>query len=188
MTSFKSVAACVGLLASVAACGPDRQPGPEQTPAVAMQQLSPTMPGAQLPPEVLAQLKEQYPVLRETPAPEPQPHGDAVPDEVPERLRKALPERVLQAVTGNATFYADKFEGRRTASGIPFRQNQMVAAHRAFPFGTLLRVTNLHNERAVNVRVVDRGPFASPKKAAKPIIDLSRRAAEQLGYVDAGRA
>jgi rare lipoprotein A len=95
---------------------------------------------------------------------------------------------VLQAVTGGATFYADKFEGGRTASGILFRQHQMVAAHRAFPFGTLLRVTTLRNDRSVNVRVVDRGHFASPKKAERPIIDLSKRAAEQLGYVGAGRA
>ncbi len=167
----KKIIACLVLsLGAAAACAPDR----------------PT--AAELPPEVIAQLAQEYPVLRSEPAPEPQPNGDADPVAVPQRVQEALPERVLQAVTGGATFYADKFEGRRTASGIPFRQHQMVAAHRAFPFGTLLRVTNLRNDRSVNVRVVDRGPFASPKKAERPIIDLSKRAAEQLGYVEAGRA
>jgi rare lipoprotein A len=95
---------------------------------------------------------------------------------------------VLQTVTGEATYYADIFEGRRTASGIPFRQNQMVAAHRGFPFGTLLRVTNLGNSKTVNVRVVDRGPFGNGAEGRATIIDLSRRAAAQLGFADAGRA
>jgi rare lipoprotein A len=95
---------------------------------------------------------------------------------------------VLETVRGEATFYANTFEGRRTASGIPFRQNQLVAAHRAYPFGTLLRVTNLRNDRSVNVRVVDRGPHGATAHARNTIIDLSRRAAERLGYISAGRA
>jgi rare lipoprotein A len=135
--------------------------------------------------EEIAALRAQFPRLGETPLPEPQPNGDARPDRVPERVAEALPEPVLEEVTGGATFYADYFEGRRTASGIPFRQNQMVAAHRAYPFGTLLRVTNLRNDRSVNVKVVDRGPFGAA--ARRPIIDLSRRAAQQLGFIDAGR-
>jgi rare lipoprotein A len=117
--------------------------------------------------EEIAALEEQYPRLGEEPLPPPEPNG----------------EPVLEEVRGEATFYADKFEGRRTASGIPFRQNQLVAAHRDFPFGTVLRVTNTRNDRAVNVRVVDRGPFG----AEQTIIDLSRRAAQQLGYIEAGR-
>lgn len=127
-------------------------------------------------------------MLSKTPAPPPKPSADASPADVPERVREALPPRVLERVTGGATFYADKFEGRRTASGIPFRQNQMVAAHRAYPFGTLLRVTNLANDRTVNVRVVDRGPFGGAANARRTMLDLSRRAATQLGYTDEGRA
>lgn len=92
-----------------------------------------------------------------------------------------------ETVMGDATFYADRFEGRRTASGIPFRNDQMVAAHRAFPFGTILRVTNLANDRSVNVRVVDRGPFGGSAAARRTIIDLSRRAAEELNYIGQGR-
>ncbi len=143
------------LLAVMAACAPDREPEPEIA---------------------LEELKAEYPRLGTEPLPEPEPNDDANLDEVP--------EEVLETVTGEATFYADKFEGRRTASGIPFRQNQMVAAHRGFPFGTVLRVTNTRNDRSVNVRVVDRGPFSTERT----IIDLSRRAAQELGYIQAGRA
>lgn len=142
---------------------------------------------AYLPDEVLDSLRERFPVLGQERAPEPRPRQGASPEDVPARVRSAVGERVLQAATGGATYYADKFEGRRTASGIPFRQNQMVAAHRSFPFGTLLRVTNLGNDRSVNVRVVDRGPFGG-SSAGAPMIDLSRRAATELGYISAGRA
>jgi rare lipoprotein A len=107
---------------------------------------------------------------------------------LPQRVRETLPPRVLESVRGEATFYANTFEGRRTASGIPFRQYQLVAAHRAYPFGTLLRVTNLRNDRSVNVRVVDRGPHGAPARARNTNIDLSRRAADRLGYISAGRA
>lgn len=137
--------------------------------------------------ELIERLASRYPVLRRDTAPEPQPSPDARPEEIPQRLRATLPGRVLQQVTGEATFYASTFEGRRTASGIPFRQHQLVAAHRAYPFGTLLRVTNLRNDRSVNVRVVDRGPFGAVAAARRTIIDLSRRAAQDLGYIQAGR-
>jgi rare lipoprotein A len=137
-----------------------------------------------LPPEVLAQLEAEYPRLGETPLPQPQPNGHADPANAPANL----PAEVLERVTGEATFYADRFEGRRTASGVPFRQNQMVAAHRAYPFGTLLRVTNTRNNRSVNVRVVDRGPFGSSERARRTVIDVSARAAGELGFIDAGRA
>lgn len=139
----------------------------------------------QLNDEQIAELTEKYPVLREDSAPEPEPSPDAV-KAIPASMR-SLPDRVLETVRGEATFYADKFEGRRTASGIPFRQNQMVAAHRLYPFGTLLRVTNTRNDRSVNVRVVDRGPFGKRAAQRNTIIDLSRRAASQLGYIEAGR-
>lgn len=108
-------------------------------------------------------------------------------DTLPAPVRKALPPPVLETVTGEATFYADVFEGRTTASGTTFRQSELVAAHRAFPFGTVLRVTNLRNDRQVQVRVVDRGPFGARAEARNTIIDLSRSAAEALGFVRAGR-
>jgi rare lipoprotein A len=138
--------------------------------------------------EQLQELQSRYPTLREEPAAEPRPGNGARPSEIPEQVMNAVPGKALRSVTGDATFYADRFEGRRTASGVPFRQNQLVAAHRAYPFGTLLRVTNLGNNRTVNVRVVDRGPFGAGTRAERTVIDLSRRAAQQLGYIDAGRA
>jgi rare lipoprotein A len=164
----------------MSACAPESEPVVEMDP-VAVQQQG-------LSPDMINQLKSQYPVLREERAPEPQPSPDAQPDDVPARLQQVASGPVLQTATGGATFYANKFEGRRTASGIPFRQNQLVAAHRSFPFGTVLRVTNLRNDRSVNVRVVDRGPFGSQANRQRTMIDLSRRAANQLGFVDAGRA
>ncbi|HEV2150616.1 MAG TPA: septal ring lytic transglycosylase RlpA family protein [Longimicrobiaceae bacterium] len=190
MNATKTATACLALLAAAAtACTPDRAPeAPADAGQVAVQPAQAPASQMALSPETIDRLKQEYAVLRETPAPEPRPSADANPEEVPKRLRERLPERVLRTVSGEATFYADAFEGRRTASGIPFRQNQMVAAHRAFPFGTLLRVTNLRNDRSVNVRVVDRGPHGARAASRGTIIDLSRRAAESLNYTAAGRA
>lgn len=95
---------------------------------------------------------------------------------------------VLETEQGEASFYADILDRQRTASGEPLDQNELVAAHRRFPFGTILRVTNLENGRQVHVRVIDRGPFGAPTTGAERIIDLSRRAAEELGIVAAGQA
>lgn len=83
----------------------------------------------------------------------------------------------LATAQGQASFYSDRFEGRRTASGATFSHDELVAAHRRYPFGTLLRVTNRNNDRSVRVTVVDRGPYAAPST----IIDLSRSAATQIG-------
>ncbi len=104
-----------------------------------------------------------------------------VVDEVAERLHG------FEVLRGEATYYADRFEGRRTASGIRFRQSEPYAAHRTLPFGSVVRVTNERNGRSVVVRVVDRGPWGPAAKRRNTIIDLSRSAAEQLGYVRAGR-
>ena len=100
-----------------------------------------------------------------------------------DRVIVGRPEpRPLEVVTGEASYYARKFEGRRTASGVPFRNAAMVAAHRHYPFGTVLRVTNTSNQRSVEVTVVDRGPFGRQAR----ILDLSRAAAEQLDYIREG--
>jgi len=85
--------------------------------------------------------------------------------------------------TGKGSFYADKFQGRSTASGEKFDQHKMTAAHRTLPFGTKVKVTNLANGRSVNVTINDRGPFAPGR-----IIDVSKKAARKLGMVDAGVA
>jgi len=94
--------------------------------------------------------------------------------------------RVLETREGLASFYGEAFQGRTTASGRPFDMNEMVAAHPRYAFGTLLRVTNLTNGQSVNVRVQDRGP-AQRAQSAGVIIDVSRGAAEALGFVRQGR-
>jgi rare lipoprotein A len=83
---------------------------------------------------------------------------------------------------GLAVYYADKFQGKKTANGEIFDQQKLTAAHRALPFGTVVRVTNLANRRSVQVRINDRGPFGSRRR----IIDLTRKAAERLDMISAG--
>lgn len=95
--------------------------------------------------------------------------------------------RILETREGLASYYGKEFHGKTTASGIRFDMNAMVAAHPSYPFGTRLRVTNLANGRSVSVRILDRGP-ASRLRADGVVIDLSRRAAEVLGFVQEGRA
>src|SRR5688572_11222967 len=113
------------------------------------------------------------------------PASPAAPAAASPTLPAAPTERVaLETVTGEASYYARRFEGRRTASGVPFRNADMVAAHRRYPFGTVLRVTNASNERSVEVTVVDRGPYGSSVR----ILDLSRAAAERLDYIEEGLA
>ncbi len=89
--------------------------------------------------------------------------------------KDTLPERYgkLSAFKkgAHASYYADKFHGRRTASGAIFDMNKYTAAHKKFPFGTKLRVTNEANGKSVIVEVIDRGPFVRSRE-----IDLSKKA------------
>ncbi|MBF7054297.1 septal ring lytic transglycosylase RlpA family protein [Halomonas sp. KAO] len=84
---------------------------------------------------------------------------------------------------GYASFYADKFQGRTTASGVPFDQNRLTAAHRHLPFGTEVEVERPDTGQKVTVVINDRGPFVRGR-----IIDLSKRAARKLGLLDRGVA
>ncbi len=96
---------------------------------------------------------------------------------------------VLQACAGHgipteegiASWYGERFHGRKTASGEPFDMKALTAAHPTLPFGTIVRVTNTRNRRTVDVRINDRGPYAKGR-----IIDLSYAAAKQLEMIDAG--
>ena len=87
------------------------------------------------------------------------------------------------AATGTATYYADHFEGRTTANSETFVQDRLTAAHNSLPFGTRVRVTNLTNGRSVVVRVNDR-----MGRNNRTLIDLSKRAAGELGFLRDGRA
>jgi rare lipoprotein A len=85
--------------------------------------------------------------------------------------------------TGIASWYGPKFHGKPTANGEVFDQNLITAAHRTLPLPSAVRVTNLENGRAIQLRVNDRGPFARGR-----IIDLSRRSAQLLGFEENGTA
>ena len=91
--------------------------------------------------------------------------------------------KVLLTVEGVASYYSQGFNGKETASGEIFNKNAFTAAHREFPFGTLLRVTNLSNGKSVEVTVNDRGPFKKDR-----IIDLSEAAARVIGMIQTGTA
>lgn len=86
-----------------------------------------------------------------------------------------------QTQTGKASYYSKKWTGRRTASGHRIHHDSMTCAHRTYPYGTLLRVTNQKNGRQVVVRVTDRGPFGRGR-----IVDLSWGAAKAIGMLSAG--
>lgn len=73
--------------------------------------------------------------------------------------------------SAHASYYADKFQGKKTASGKIFDMNKLTAAHKKFPFGTKIKVTNEANGKSVIVEVIDRGPFVKSRE-----IDLSRKA------------
>ena len=84
---------------------------------------------------------------------------------------------------GVASWYGPKFHGRQTANGAIFDMNKVSAAHRTLPMPSMVRVTNLENGRSLKVKVNDRGPYAHGR-----IIDLSRRAAQLLGFETKGTA
>jgi rare lipoprotein A (peptidoglycan hydrolase) len=90
---------------------------------------------------------------------------------------------VSNQMRGVASWYGNQFNHRRTASGVRFNTQAMMAAHRTLPFGTKVRVTNLSNHRSCVVEITDRGPYAHGR-----IIDLSYAAAHQLGMAKAGTA
>ncbi|MFY7651100.1 MAG: septal ring lytic transglycosylase RlpA family protein [Chitinophagaceae bacterium] len=87
----------------------------------------------------------------------------------------------VKTQTGMASFYADKFIGRPTASGEKYDAKKLTAAHKTLPFGTIVQVTNLRNNKTVTVRINDRGPFVAGR-----IIDLSKAAAEAIDMVKMG--
>ena len=94
---------------------------------------------------------------------------------------KAKPKKATRVFYGQASFYSNKFNGRRTANGETFDQKKFTCACNVLPLGTLIKITNLRNKRTVIVKVNDR---IHPKM--KRIVDLSRSAAQKLGYISSG--
>jgi rare lipoprotein A len=87
------------------------------------------------------------------------------------------------AEEGIANFYSDKFQGKKTASGEVYDKNGLTASHKKHPFGSKVKVTNVENGKSVVVTVTDRMARKNPA-----VIDVTRRAAEELGFVKAGKA
>jgi rare lipoprotein A len=84
---------------------------------------------------------------------------------------------------GIASYYGNEFHGRKTANGERYDKNDLSAAHRTLPFGTMVRVRNLANDRSVVVRINDRGPWKETR-----VMDVSFAAAEALGMTRSGTA
>lgn len=91
--------------------------------------------------------------------------------------------KALLTLEGVASYYAHDFHGKLTSNGETFNMNDITAAHRTFPFGTKIRVTNLNNNKSVIVRVNDRGPYVDGR-----IIDLSLGAAKEIDLIQTGTA
>ena len=86
-----------------------------------------------------------------------------------------------QVQEGKASYYADSFQGKKTASGALYDKGALTAAHRTLPFGTKVRVTYLKTKKSVVVEINDRGPYAKGR-----IIDLSTAAARKIGLIKRG--
>lgn len=99
------------------------------------------------------------------------------------RVALAAPPVAGAVEAGVASWYGRPYHGRPSASGEIYDMDQLTAAHRTLPFGTLVRVRSLDNERSVQVRINDRGPFVEGR-----IIDLSRAAARDLRMIGPGTA
>lgn len=86
-------------------------------------------------------------------------------------------------LVGQASWYGKKYHGRLTASGERYNMRAYTAAHKTLPFGTIVRVTNTANNKTVDVKINDRGPFAKGR-----VIDLSHKSFEQIGNIKKGLA
>lgn len=99
------------------------------------------------------------------------------------KVKAGKPAPIGSRETGIASWYGDPYHGRRAANGEIYDMERLTAAHRTLPFGTWVRVKNLSNERTVDVRIQDRGPFVHHR-----IIDLSRAAAREIEILGPGTA
>ncbi len=86
-------------------------------------------------------------------------------------------------ISGISSYYGKKFHGRKTANGEVFNMYDLTAAHKTLPFGTIIEVENISNNKKVTVRINDRGPFVRNR-----ILDLSYAAAKKIGMIQSGTA
>jgi rare lipoprotein A len=99
----------------------------------------------------------------------------------PVKTEQKVPEKSARILYGQASFYASKFEGRKTANGEIFRHEKLTAACNSLPLGTWIKVTNLQNGKSVVVKTNDR---LHPK--TKRLVDLTHTAAQKLGFIKSG--
>jgi rare lipoprotein A len=90
---------------------------------------------------------------------------------------------LAETTTGVCSYYSRSHNGHITAGGEKFDSNALTAAHRKYPMGTKLKVTNLDNDKSVVVKVNDRGPFVKGRE-----LSVTRRAAQELGFIKQGTA
>jgi rare lipoprotein A len=102
-------------------------------------------------------------------------------EQQPQQAKPSETSQVVKVEYGKASYYADKFQGKPTASGELYDRNKLTAAHRTLPFGTFCRVTNTANKKTATVRINDRGPHVRGR-----IIDLSYHAMQLLDGLRAG--
>src|SRR5450755_3215708 len=119
-----------------------------------------------------------------TPPPTPPPPTESAPGEAERSFAKeAAPAIPGGGETGLASWYGHPYHGRASASGEIYDMEQMTAAHRTLPFGTVVRVHDLDNQKSVDVRINDRGPFVDGR-----VIDLSHAAARAIEMIGPGVA
>jgi len=95
----------------------------------------------------------------------------------------AAPSAAGDTQVGVASYYSDRFHGRRTASGERYDRNDLTAVHPRLPFGSIIRVTNLRNRLSVDLRINDRNRLPRGR-----LLDVSKRAARELGFIGSGVA
>ena len=105
----------------------------------------------------------------------------AIAQDKSHKARIAKKKKNARIQYGTASFYDNKFNGRRTANGDIFSQKKLTAAHNGLPLGTLVRVTNLRNKKTVIVKITDRLHYRN-----KRLLDLSKAAANKLSFVKSG--
>ena len=96
-------------------------------------------------------------------------------------IEKAIEEAYTANLSGGASFYGEKWNGRRTANGEIFNTYELTAAHKSLPFGTKVKVVNKTNGKSVVVRINDRGPFVKGRT-----IDLSKKAFQSIASINKG--
>ena len=96
-------------------------------------------------------------------------------------IKKAIEKAYTANLSGGASFYGEKWNGRRTANGEIFNTYELTAAHKSLPFGTKVKVVNKTNGKSVVVRINDRGPFVKGRT-----IDLSKKAFQSIASINKG--